>query len=108
MIPTDDIPSLVELHSFPSSHRGSTNIPEQIGINYMSFGIALLEDHSGAVVGGIAHEYHNNPKRINTEVLQRWRKGEGRRPVSWGTLIACLKDTEHSVLADDIQHTLSP
>ena len=106
MAPADDIPSLVELHSFPS-RRGITNIPEQIGVNYTSFGIALLDDHSGAVVDGIAHKNLKNPKQINTELLQRWRNGEGRKPVNWRALAACLRETGHSVLADDIQHTLT-
>ena len=95
----------MELHSFPSA-RGSINIPEQISTNYKSFGTVLLSDHTGAVVDGIAHKNLKNPTQINFELLQKWRNGEGRKPASWRTLIACLRDTGHSVLADDIQCTL--
>ena len=81
----------------------SVNIPEQISDKYMAFGILLLDD---TVVDEISHRYLKDHVQINTEILRRWINGEGRLPVSWETLTACLRDTGLSKLADDIQENI--
>ena len=37
----------------------------------------------------------------------KWIGGQGRRPLSWATLIKVLKDVQLSELAREIEHNLS-
>ena len=37
------------------------------------------------------------------EVLQQWITGRGKHPVTWTTLTQCLRDTELTVLASEIE-----
>ena len=104
---TDSTPSLVELLSFPASQGRTINIPQEIGTKYNTFGILLLKDRTGALVDGIVHKHLRDPVLINIEILQKWVHGEsGELPVSWRTLITCLRDSGMSVLASDIQQAL--
>ena len=82
------------------------NIPEQISDKYMTFGILLLNDDNGAIVNEISLRYLKDHVQINIDILRRWINGEGRLPVSWETLTACLRDTGLSKLADDIQQNI--
>ena len=85
----------------------SINIPQEISTHYRTFGIHLLNDHTGAIVDGIVHKYREDSLQINIEILQRWIRGEGGKPVSWETLTDCLRDTGLSELADDIRQALA-
>ena len=83
-------------------------ILEQIGTNYKPFGILLLQDDTGAVVDQIAHKNHNVALQINIDILQKWRSGDtGVKPISWRTLVDCLKTTGMTTLAEDIEQGLS-
>ena len=84
------------------------NIPEEIGMRYKPFGILLLQDHTGAVVDGISHKNQNAPFQINLDILQKWGSGgAGMKPISWRTLVDCLKKTGMTTLAENIEQTLS-
>ena len=106
----DHDPPLLELPvllSFPVPQGQKTiNIPQEISTKYRTFGINLLNDRTGAIVDGIVHKHREDPLQINIDILQRWIRGEGRKPVSWETLTDCLRDTGLSELADDIRQTL--
>ena len=82
------------------------NIPQQIGANYFAFGILLLNDHTGAVVGSLELKCLKDPFQIKVEILQKWINGEGKKPVTWRTLLECLKDIGMSTLAEDTQQAL--
>ena len=104
---TDSTPSLVELLSFAASQGRTINIPEEIGTKYKMFGVLLLKDQTGAMVDGIVHKHHRDSVQINCEILHKWVHGEaGEQPVSWRTLITCLRDSGMSTLASDIQQAL--
>ena len=104
---TDSTPSLDELLSFPASQGRAINIPEEIGTKYNTFGILLLKDRTGAMVDGIVHKHLKDSLQINIDIVKKWVRGEtGKQPVSWRTLIICLRDSGMSTLADDIQQTL--
>ena len=82
------------------------NIPEQIGLKYLTFGIQLLEDTTGAITYAIEKECHHNAYKINLTILKRWVGGRGRKPISWATLIEVLKGVQLSELAHEIEHNL--
>ena len=67
------------------------NIIEQIGINYLHFGIFLLEDSNGAVVEALENEHLKNAERINLAILRKWLDGKGVKPVTWSTLVTVLQ-----------------
>jgi hypothetical protein len=83
-------------------------VPQQVGANYSTFGILLLNDETGSRVDAIDDECRGKPERITLKILQEWLEGKGL-PVTWESLIQTLRDTDLSVLADQIQATkLSP
>ena len=105
-IPTDQRPpSLPTLTCFKTS-SGSINVAERIGAQYLTFGLQLLEDATGAITKAIEEECHHNAYKINLEILMKWIGGQGRRPLSWATLIKVLKDIQLSELAREIEHNL--
>ena len=66
----------------------------------------LLEDSNGQMVEGIAAAQHYNPYRTTFAILQRWLNGGGL-PVTWQTLVKCLRDAKLNAAADDIESALS-
>ena len=56
----------------------------------------------------IAHKNLNNAEQINTEILQEWLTGRGKKPVTWTTLVEVLRDIELSTLAGDIEAVKCP
>ena len=104
--PAGDRPTLPYLNKFPVKHGKPINIAVQIGINYRTFGTFLLEDDNGAVVSVIERTMNFDPERINGDILMRWIRGQGKKPITWGTLITCLRDLELETLASDIEEAL--
>ena len=83
-------------------------VPQQVSANYSTFGIFLLNDATGSRVRGFKQACFGNPEDVMLMVLQEWLEGKGL-PVTWESLIQTLRDTDLSVLADQIQATkLSP
>ena len=68
------------------------NIAEQIGIyiNYLKFGIFLLQDSSGATVTALEDEHQNNAEWINLAILQKWYEGKGTK----SSLVSALQKIE--------------
>ena len=77
-----------ELLSF-SERR--VNIAEQIGANYLKFGILLLEDSNGAFMTALENKHLKNAEWINVAILHKWLQGEGVKPVTWSTLVTVLQ-----------------
>ncbi len=83
--------------------RKRINIPQEIGVRYQKVGILLLEDETGARIEAIADQHRGNAERINMDVFQKWINGNGKQPITWGTLVEVLKDAEFNSLASDIE-----
>ena len=99
-------PTLHELLNFLGQEK-RINIAQEIGTQYKTFGIILLEDDSGKRVHNIV-KFRNRVKDINTEILQEWLTGRGKQPVTWETLVEVLSDIELSTLASDISTIKCP
>lgn len=97
--------TLIRLTCFKTS-SGTMNVAEQIGLKYKSLGVHLLEDVTGSITDAIEKECLLNAAHINMKILQRWIKGQGRKPLSWVTLIDVLRDIQLSELAHEIEHNL--
>ena len=94
--------SLTECIRFPG-RNGTVNIPQQIGPKYITFGMALLEDETGAGLTRFVLKHPKDVEAINMEILQEWITGRGKRPVTWKTLIDVLRDIKQDSLADEIE-----
>jgi len=95
------------LKKFPNKHGQDINIPLQIGTNYFSFGIFLLEDDTGTIVLGIERAMMSDAERFNEAILMRWIDGKGKKPLTWDTLVTCLRDSvELEMLASVIEKAL--
>ena len=91
---------LVERPSLPELLR--LKVPQQVGANYSTFGIYLLNDETGSRVDSIEEYCRGNPEKITRKILQEWLEGKGL-PVTWQSLIQTLRDVELTVFADHIQ-----
>ncbi|KAL5502268.1 hypothetical protein EMCRGX_G009014 [Ephydatia muelleri] len=87
-----ETPTLLKLLSF-SNH--GVNIAERIGVNYLMFGMILLQDDNGVVVKALEKEHHWVAVDINTAIFQKWLDGKGMMPVTWSTLVTVLETLEH-------------
>ena len=67
------------------------NIAEQIGVNYLMFGMILLQDDNGVVVKALEEELRGKAEKINIAIFQKWLDGKGMRPVTWSTLVTVLQ-----------------
>ena len=77
-----------ELLSFSAE---KLNIAVKVGVEYLKFGIFLLNDANGDIVKALEIEHLKNAERINMGILQRWLHGKGTKPVTWSTLIDVLR-----------------
>ena len=100
-------PKLPEFFNLRTSSGSTVNIVKQIGTHYTSLGPQLLNDDNGAVTTAITNEHKEKADAINQEILTRWLRGQGKKPVTWSTLIDVLRDVELSELADEIQVALT-
>ena len=82
-------------------------VPQQVGANYSTFGIILLNDRTGSQVESIEEYCLRNPEKITRKILQEWLEGKGV-PVTWESLVQTLRDTNLSTLADEIQASKIP
>ena len=47
-----------------------------------------------------------NVDEINVAILEKWISGKGQKPITWDTLVNCLRDTDLNALANDIEKVL--
>ena len=98
-------PTLFELIDF-KTQSGSINVFEEIGIRYNILGPLLLQDEDGAVTDAIKDQYKLDASLINQEIIKRWLRGKGMKPVEWSTLVCVLNMISLSTLADRIKKSL--
>ena len=91
-------PTLIDMMLFQGKKR-RFSIPREIGKDFYTFGMLLLNDPNGKQISNIRHKYHNDVEEINNEILQEWVKGIS---VTWETLVKTLKNVELNSLAEEI------
>ena len=97
-----DCPTVLECIKFQGKER-IINIPQEIGTSYRQFGMFLLNDRNGTRTRNIEHNNREHAEKINTEILREWATGNGKKPVSWVTLVEVLRDIEFGTLASEIE-----
>ena len=96
------VPTMMDIICFPLQDS-KVDLTNEVGIKYRQFGIHLLEDQTGARISAMERELAKNAQDINYRVFQEWLQGNGRKPVSWVTLISVLEDIGLSQLAKSIR-----
>ena len=59
-------------------------------------------------VNTITRDSFNEAETACEKMLSRWLLGEHRTPVTWSTVVKCLRECEFRTLADDLDRILSP
>ena len=92
--------------SMPELVRPGVHQQVAANYNYFTFGILLLNDKTGGRMSIIEDECRGKPERIVLRILQEWLEGkESPTAVTWELLIQTLRDTDLSVLAEQIETT---
>ena len=99
-------PDLNDLRKLPVKD-GVKDIVAEIQNDYIRLGGCLLKDEGGNKVHGIEIAKQYIPLAITEEILRQWRQGKGKEPVTWRTLVDCLREVQLNVAADDIEGALS-
>ena len=81
------------------------NIIQQGAPHYNSFGPKILKDGNSVVVRSLYQQSLGEPIRTMHAILRMWIGGTGE-PVTWDTLVACLRHAGAKVVAHDIDESL--
>ncbi len=84
--------------------RGKTrsfDIREEVSIRECC--TSLLNDQDAAKFQAIEGQFRGDPLWINHEIFSRWLQGEGRKPVTWATLVGVLGEIGMHSLADEME-----
>ena len=73
-------------------------------VDYTVFGIFLLEDEDGSLIGQIKNDCHQLSEMIIIQILTKWIRGEGKS-VTWTSLLETLRICGLNELADNIEIT---
>ena len=79
----------------------------EIQNEYETLGMQLLNDSDGLKIRSIETAQRGDPHRITVVILQEWLQGKGRLPVTWQTLVECLRDANLHVVAGYIEDAFS-
>ena len=105
MLQKHDRPTLKHLIDFPlRSSDESLNIIKKIAKKVDDLGIFLL-DYETTI--SLKTQFNNDLERTTKEVLYQWIQGHGKKPVTWSTFIQVLRKMDFSVVADDIEDSLT-
>ena len=80
-------------------------LPSRVGPKFQIFATLLLQDDFGDKVSNIIDDCRGRTERITMTVLREWLAGKGVE-VSWECLVSTLRDSELSLMADQIQMAL--
>ena len=78
----------------------------RVGTQHDELGYILLNDGDGALVDQITSDCHHRSATITKEILKRWIRGEGKKPVTWKTLTDALTAIRLTELANSILESL--
>lgn len=103
---TDQKPTMPELIAFEGKTK-CINIPEKIGLMWITVGTLLLDDRDGDIVPAIENKYRDNALRINSEILAQWVQGRGTVEHTWRGLIGVLRKANCESLAKSIEEAVT-
>lgn len=102
----EEKPSLLVLEDFTLKSGERINILEKVGEEFIRFGTHLLLDEEGTTMATIKSDCLGRAADIKMEIIRRWRRGQGKSPISWATLIDVLKICKFNALAIEVEEAL--
>ena len=93
------------MERFHSAKHGVINVIEQAAPHYSSFAPKILRDEAGTIVRILHEQSLGRPIKIMHAILDRWIDGTGE-PVTWDTLVNCLRHAGANVVAHDVNESL--
>ena len=93
-----------------TSFRGQSriiNVATEIGMQYITVGMALLNDRFGGIVPQIVTQSLNNIELVNVTILSRWIQGSGMEDRSWSGLLRVLRESGCAALSKEIEEALA-
>ena len=88
---------------FKKCNGETINILEKIGSDYEDFGTKLLSDSEGNIMSEIKNDCKEKAMAIKREIIRKWIRGTGKKPISWETLAGVLESMGLTVLAQHIR-----
>ena len=70
--------------------------------DFQPFGWCLLDDPNGVKLANIYATERGHPTKINDRVFSEWVVGRGKRPVTWRSLLECLREVELFETMEDL------
>ena len=94
---------LLNVTEFKKCDGETINILEKIGGDYSVFGIRLLNDGEANIMAEIKNNFTGEARAIKMEVITKWIRGTGKKPISWETLAGVVESMGLVDLAQDIR-----
>jgi len=100
------MPQMWQLQKFVGVHGRTVSVVDDVCADWEKLALAL--QFRGGVIRAVERSQHFQVEGACLTILQRWLDGEGRKPVTWETLIDYLEDIKHSSLGSDLRMELEP
>ena len=83
-------------------------VVKRVAFKWEDLTILLELDEQGGRVEAIKRDFvQHGVEKCCLQALRLWLRGEGKKPISWATLLGVLRDIECSAVAKDIQQYLT-
>ena len=89
-----------------TSSREKIKIIKRLAPSWSTVGILLAFDDEGTQVETIDKKHRGDPVACCQAMFQHWLSGNGRKPLSWRTVIELLEDADQEVLAGEVRNAL--
>ena len=96
------------LDSVPNLARLFRLVVKRVAWQWEKLATTLELDNDGRKIDAIRRDFWGVGVEICCmQAIHHWVRGEGKGPVSWRTLLKCLKDIECAQIAEDIEKQLA-
>ena len=103
----DDPPKMYQLEQLASSDSKTISVIESTAAKWEEVAIALGLD--APAIERIRRDYTSDCREACSQMFAHWLKMDyldEEKPVTWSTLIDCLKDAEFSSVAEELHDIL--
>lgn len=95
---------MMHLRKLVAEDGSEVKIVETVAAQFQRMAYALhFEDH---ICQRVLLDVINDHERACEKIFQKWLNGEGRKPVTWVTLIQALEHADFKQLARELKQTL--
>ena len=100
----DECPDVVQLEQLRTQDGRVIKIVTEVAGDWEQMAQRL--DFSEPEVIIIRRSHPNDVESACTDMFERWLAGEHRQPVTWQTVVDCLKELDLNVVASDLDNIL--